>query len=387
MANPVWLVDRLAALPGTAPSWQNDASSTDTNNPQDADSAKVTTPTGLSPNLREIKSEVRSMSVNLGWINYSGLDSAPSPDGPTKISDSSFSLPNDWSVLDESLNLPITAGQRVRFTFSDGTARAVGTIITVDNSPVTSTIFTMLGTPITGLLATTGFVEFSAAGSPYSGVGNDPLVLIPDSSTNYPTVPALQGGTGHSVVDADPVGDVVVGTTGFPATKVVQFQENQPIDGTLPNGGVGDQVMWWDNGVPTWRFRSLADQVPDNSTQWLPFIQAALATTETLAAYGSFKIGTLTVNWINDNVIIPAGLSRGDTVFNYATPFSSGVYAIAVIQGLGGADLEYIVACATVDTLAPTSRSLTQVSLRARYLLGNVGPQTPVPVSIIAIGV
>lgn len=327
MANPV--LDEIAALP-PAPSWQNDASGADTNNPLDDDTAAVDTLTGLSPNLRSIKSNVRALSVNLGWINYTGLESAPSPDGPTQISDQIFTLDGDWTATNVALNLPIGAGQRVKFHFSDGTT-AVGTLKLVELVG-TLTRFTLVDASITGDLVT-GYVEFSAAGPPF-GATNDPLILEQDVTTFQPMVRPEQGGTGHSVASTDPTGDVVIGAAGFPAMKVTGFLESQPIDLLFPPDNVRtDQVMKWGEASEKWQAQALTDIVPQYTNNWGPFIISILTAAQTRAASGSMTLGGVTVKWATAGPFTIANpvQDQGGANLLWDTPFIQQTYAVVGI--------------------------------------------------------
>lgn len=239
MANPV--ADQLVAVP-PAPSWQDNAPTTDTNEPQDTDFVKSSTATGLSPNLRSIKSNVRQFSLDAGWANFTGLTSAPSPLPATydiSSSGSRFSLAGDWVTPGIAV-----IGRVVRATFTDGT-KAVATITNVNTA---GGITAVTVSPAILAAGTLKWVEFSALGSALSGGLNAfALNLILQTISGNPAfvVPVSQGGTSRAdqVFGGDLQFDAGAADPSSPIPGKVVAIQGQPWDSSTPIAGT---VPQWD---------------------------------------------------------------------------------------------------------------------------------------------
>lgn len=102
--------------------WQPDYQTTgsaDTNSPKGTDSMAG----NLDQELREIKSVARQESTNKAWERWLGLTSpaSPSPNPPTFVSGTQFTLTNDWTSASTYYPAICQIGRRIRAFVSAGT--------------------------------------------------------------------------------------------------------------------------------------------------------------------------------------------------------------------------------------------------------------------------
>lgn len=263
MAGPNPVSDKLWNFPGQ-PAWQTDAETGDTNLPQNTDIVKVTTPTGLAPELRSIKNETRQFSLDPAWINYMGWDGAPSLQpasfnagiAPVGVG---LTLQGDWVTPGIAI-----VGRRIRATFADNT-RAVATIAVATPGGGVTTV--TLDQPILGTKSLS-YVEFSALGSALAwspttpnNLNAFPLDLVPASNTD-PTlvVPVENGGTGRTAAQTFAAGSDVQGllNTDQLNLSVVGLQ-GRHVNDVQPDLTAPDTVLHWDiPGAGGWSPASLA---------------------------------------------------------------------------------------------------------------------------------
>lgn len=253
MANPV--VDTLAGTGSGGLSWQADVATTDANKPQNAENANVASTTSLPGELRSIKSNVRSFSLDPCWINYTGLSTAPSALPPTGTpGNTNFLLTGNWTTW-------IYVGQRVRMTYADA-SQGIATITEVALS-ITNTLVTL----DSALQNTIAYVEFSALKDPTDGP--DPLQLVLDGTTAV--VPTTQGGTGVSAATPTALGlQLVAGgdLSGHLGDAVVVGLQGHSISDTAPSEVTTDQALAWTIGSPgSWGAQSLGLLLPGINSQ------------------------------------------------------------------------------------------------------------------------
>jgi len=343
MANPT--VDKLAAVPADGPSWQTDASSNDNNLPQLAD---LMTPGGendLSAELRKIKSEVRALSVNSGWLNYSGLESAPSPNAPAKVSATVFTLVGDW------VTPKITqVGRNVRATFSDGTTA----IATIRDANVAGSITTV--TLNAGILAgVLKYVEFAAVGGTTSAAaGGYPLQLQLDNPTGRFVVPVSHGGTGQT--DMNFAGDL---GGSFPNATVKKLQ-GTAVSAVAPSETLLDQVLAWTPGAPG-QWSSIALQQLLSLSQLVIDKNGASAKGTFVIPHSGTIVDALKVKWaISEPSTLPMSTTE-DSIVDWITwdaGFDSHIFATV----LTASNPKVIVAWPDLVMLPP-ARKLTGLDL------------------------
>lgn len=365
------VTDRLFEYPAGIASWQNDAGSTDTNEPQDGDLMTFDSTTALAGNLRRVKSEVRGLSVNSGWINYLGLTSIqvannvvaiPSPNPPTWNSGTVLTFAGDWTSI-------IQPGRRVRATLTNGTQAAATIIIcTLAGATTQMTVDALIFGATAADLA---YVEFSALGSPSDTLVPDatgpllnasPIFVTPVGSglgTRF-VIPPLGGGTG---TDSNAWGGDLSGTYPPMAPTVFKIQGNE-IQGAPINNTDTDQVFNWDGVNRLWKAARIS-------------VISGIG-----ALSGNDQAGTLQLpnssfplflKWLRlDSILFTAGQLDGVLgPFNWDVPFPGG---------------PYFVWCFCVDPRVAVTWdgvvSAAQVSMRYRnssmiYQTANTVPFTP----------
>lgn len=357
MANPA--TDRLAAVPGT-PSWQRDATTNDSNIPQDSDPSDETTPTGLPSQMRNIKSVVRAFSLDSAWANYTGDELAPSADPPTKLSNSSFRLEGDWTDI-------ATRGRRVRVTMTTG-AKVIATILNIPTFTAGVTDITLDDSVISSDIS---YVEFSQLGSCLEA---GPLPFLMDIVGNDFVIPPEHGGTG--IGSSDFAGDVS-GT--FPNTTVEQLQGNQPVSATAP-GAVADKVLYWDGAQWVATALSTLLHLVENISN-----PDAETNKGTIAfPYAGSTTSAIKVKWATQRFTLAAAFT-GSLTLTYDSAFASRVFAVVISYGFvntannGRINFAWREAATTV-----ASRSLTQAVLD---YLQTVASADDLSVTVVALGI
>lgn len=327
MANPA--LDRLAAVPDT-PSWQDDAEGADTNLPQDSDPSDETEPTGLAPQIRNLKSQVRAFSLDAAWANYTGLESAPSPEPPIKQADDMFRLTGDWSAA--TGNGVAVQGRAVRITMTDGTK----VIANVFNTPTLSGGFTDVELDSPVITEDIEYVEWSALGSCLEA-GPFPLVL--NYLGTHFVVRTTQGGTGR---------DDASYAAGLEAVL------------------------------------SLASAVSD------PDANTTKGTVALASANGTLAVK---VKWATQRFTIPAAVytagDEGEFELTYNSAFASKVYALtAIYQAVSSAfDTGLVLQWRDVDAASRAGTALTSARIVWRMTQDvTLVADQDVDVSVLAIG-
>lgn len=229
--------------------WQDDANS-EVNTPADGAIMDLVSATGLPTELRRIKGVVRSLSLDAGWADYTGLIDAPGGGLSPVLGGSGTILvfQGNWSTIAQ-------VGRRVRVSVSGGPP-IVATIIQVDVGGATTSA--TLSRPIVG--GTLTGVAFSQTGSALAGGQNAfPLDLevatgaAPAGDNQTLVVPTIQGGTGR-IDGALPLSGDLDGTTaGATVTRVQNF----PFSNIQPTVG---EVPVWDASAQ-WMYQALTSLV------------------------------------------------------------------------------------------------------------------------------